>query len=80
MADFVITYTNGKILVVDTKGLPDAIAKLKKKLMDYCYPNLDYIWVGYSKQDGGWLEFSELEKKRKERKKNKKLKKEEFNK
>ena len=76
MADFVITYANGDILVIDTKGMPDSIAKLKKKLMDYCYPNLNYIWVGYSKQDGGWLEYGELEKKRKERKKNK-LKKEE---
>ena len=69
VADFVITYANGKILVVDSKGLPDAVAKLKKKLMDYCYPNLEYIWVGYSKQDGGWLEYGELERKRRERKK-----------
>ena len=71
MADFVITYTNGDILVVDTKGLPDSVSKIKKKLMDYCFPTLNYIWVGYSKQDGGWLEYSELEKKRKERKQNK---------
>ena len=71
VADFVIYYTNGEVLVVDTKGLPDATAKLKKKLMDYCYPDLQYIWVGYSKQDGGWLEYSELEKARKQRKKEK---------
>ena len=71
VADFVIYYTDGSVLVVDTKGLPDATAKLKKKLMDFCYPDLDYIWVGYSKIDGGWLEYSELEKKRKQRKKEK---------
>ena len=71
VADFVITYTNGKTIIIDTKGMPDAVAKLKKKLMDYCYPDLEYIWVGYSKIDGGWLEYGELEKKRKQRKKEK---------
>jgi len=72
VADFVIYYTNGDVLVVDTKGLPDAVSKLKKKLMDYCYPDLNYIWMGYSKKLGGWLEYSELEKRRKaEKAKNK---------
>ena len=69
VADFVIYFTNGDLLVVDTKGLPDATAKLKKKLMDYIYPELNYIWVGYSKKLGGWLEYSELEKKKKKQKK-----------
>jgi hypothetical protein len=71
VADFVIYYTNGEVLVVDTKGLPDATAKLKKKLMDFNYPDLNYIWVGYSKIDGGWLEYSELEKRKKKRKQEK---------
>ena len=31
VADFVITYANGDILVIDTKGMPDSIAKLKKE-------------------------------------------------
>lgn len=74
VADFVLYYTNGNVMVIDTKGLPDATSKIKKKLMDYKYPNLNYIWVGYSKKLGGWLEFSELEKRRKAEKQKAKLK------
>ena len=79
VADFVIYYTNGDVLVVDTKGLPDAVSKLKKKLMDYRYPDLNYIWMGYSKKLGGWLEYSELEKRRKAEKAKNKINKSEDN-
>lgn len=68
VADFVITYANGEMVVVDTKGIADATAKLKKKMMDYKYPDLNYIWVGYCKKYGGWLEYGQLEKLRKENK------------
>jgi len=69
VADFVITYADGSELVIDTKGLPDAVAKLKKKMFHYKYPEIDYRWIGYSKVDGGWLDYSEIEKGRRERKK-----------
>ena len=73
VADFVITYSDDSVVVVDTKGLPDATAKLKKKLFHYKYPDINYIWVGWSKQDGGWLEYKDIEKARAKRKKEKKL-------
>ena len=47
VADFVITYSDDSVVVVDTKGLPDATAKLKKKLFHYKYPDINYIWVGW---------------------------------
>jgi hypothetical protein len=71
VADFVITYKDDSIEVIDTKGLPDATAKLKKKLFHYKYPNVNYKWIGYSKQDGGYLEYKDIEKARSKRKKEK---------
>jgi len=73
VADFVVTYADDSVVVIDTKGLPDATAKLKKKLFHYKYPDIDYRWIGYSKQDGGWLEYDEIQKARNKRKKEKKL-------
>lgn len=73
VADFVVTYTDGSIIVWDTKGLPDATAILKKKLFHYKYPEIDYRWVAWSKQDGGWLEYDEIKKARAKRKKEKKV-------
>ena len=69
VADFVITYSDNTVIVIDTKGLPDATAKLKKKMFHYKYPDIDYKWYGYSKVDGGWMEYKDIEKCRKERKK-----------
>lgn len=69
IADYVLTYKDDSVIVWDVKGQADATAKLKKKLFHYRYPDIDYRWVGRSIQDGGWLEYSELERLRKERKK-----------
>lgn len=71
VADFVITYSDNSVVVIDTKGLPDATAKLKKKLFHYKYPDIDYKWIGYSKIDGGWLEYKDIQKARNKRKKDK---------
>lgn len=74
VADFVITYVDGSIVVWDVKGQADATAKLKKKMFHYRYPEIDYRWVGKSDIDGGWLEYEIIEKARAKRKKEKKLK------
>jgi hypothetical protein len=71
VADFVVTYNDNSIIVWDVKGLADAIAKLKKKLFHYKYPNIDYRWIGHSIIDGGWLEYQYIEKARSKRKKEK---------
>jgi len=73
VADFVITYADDSVAVIDTKGLPDATAKLKRKLFHYKYPEIDYRWIGYSKIDGGYLDYEVIQKARNKRKKEKKL-------
>ena len=42
VADFVVTYKNGVTEVIDTKGMPDSVAILKRKLFWYCYPDITY--------------------------------------
>lgn len=68
VADFVVTYADDSVIVWDTKGLADATAKLKKKLFHYYYHGVDYRWIGYSKMDGGWLEYDEIQRLRATRK------------
>lgn len=70
-ADFYIVDKDGKESVIDIKGCPDSVAKLKRKLFWFTYPNLNYIWVGYSKIDGGWILYEDISHARAQRKKNK---------
>lgn len=72
IADFYIEYADGKIEVIDIKGMPDSVAKIKRKMFWYTYPNVDYKWICYSKIDGGWCEYDYVLKRRKERKRNRK--------
>lgn len=67
-ADFYIEYKNGNIVVIDIKGCPDSVAKLKRKMFSYKYPSIDYQWIGYSKISGGWKTYEEIEAGRKQRK------------
>ncbi len=71
VADFFIVYKDGHEEVIDTKGCPDSIAILKRKLFWYNYPTVDYKWICYSKIDGGWCNFDYVKKQRALRKKNK---------
>ena len=71
VADFVITYKNGHVIVVDTKGNPDNISLLKKKLFHFKFPEIDYQWITYSKVDGGWCQYSDVKDARRKRKKEK---------
>jgi len=80
IADFVIKYKNGHMSVIDTKGMPDSSAILKRKMFWYKYPTIDYQWLSYSKIDsdgidGGWVPYEKVKKGRKERKKEKSNKK-----
>lgn len=70
-ADFYTVDKNGKETTIDIKGCPDSVAKLKRKMFWYAYPNIDYIWIGYSKADGGWVTYETIIAGRKQRKKNK---------
>ena len=72
VADFYIEYANGESAVIDTKGYPDSKAKMKRKMFWYTYPNENYLWIGYCKRLGGWVDYEII---LKDREKNKKLKK-----
>lgn len=74
VADFYVEYADGHVEVVDTKGMPDSVAKIKRKLFWFKYPSVDYKWVTFVKKYGGWLPYEEVKSLRKEekRKKNKK--------
>ena len=71
VSDFTLTYADGSILVIDIKGQATADAKIKKKMMHYVYPELNFIWLSYTKATG-WIEYKDLQKLRRERKKVKK--------
>ena len=74
VADFYIEYANGDVEVIDTKGCPDSVAKLKRKLFWYHFPDVNYRWITYVKKWGGWLEYEAVQSLRKEEKRSKKKK------
>ncbi len=71
VADFYIEYSDGTSVVIDIKGFADSVATLKRKLFWAKYPEIDYRWLSLSIQDGGWVEWDDLQKYRRERKKQK---------
>ena len=48
------------------------MAKLKRKMFWYIYPEIDYKWLTYVQKWGGWLEYDEVNALRKEAKRAKK--------
>lgn len=68
-ADFYIVDAAGKETVIDIKGFPDAVALLKRKMFWYLYPNIEYVWVSYSRTDGGWCTYEKILEGRRQRKK-----------
>lgn len=68
VADFYIEYSDGRIEVIDTKGCADSVAKIKKKMFMYQYPDLPYRWITYVKKWGGWCDYDEVKRLRKEAK------------
>ncbi|MDW0103702.1 DUF1064 domain-containing protein [Clostridioides difficile] len=69
--DFAIYKWNGEVVYIDVKGYSTQQGELRKKLFDYKYQDKKLIWIAKSKKYGvdGWIEYSELKKKRKENKK-----------
>lgn len=76
VADFYLEFKDGTSKVVDVKGMPDAVAKLKRKMFWYTHPEVDYRWVSFSAIDSGWCDYEYIIKCRRERKKLKKAKEE----
>ena len=75
VADFYIEYSDGHVEVIDTKGCPDAVAKLKRKMFWYTYPGTIYRWMCYSAIDGGWCDYEVVQRGRAKRRKEKAAKK-----
>lgn len=76
VADFYIEYKDGSVEVIDTKGCPDSVAKIKQKMFLYQYPNITYRWICYSKIDGnetngGWCDYKYVQQQRAVRRKQK---------
>ena len=76
VADFYIEYSNGSIEVIDIKGCPDTLAKVKRKMFMYQYPDIKYRWITLVKKWGGWVDYDEVTKLRKQAKRAAKEKKE----
>lgn len=74
IADFYIEYANGHIEVIDTKGMPDSVAKIKRKMFWYKYPGVDYRWITYVKKFGGWLDYEIVKSMRRKEKRDKSMK------
>ena len=71
VADFYIEYADGHTEVIDTKGCPDSVAKIKRKLFWHTYPDVRYRWITYVKKWGGWLDYETVQTLRKEQKRSK---------
>ena len=73
VADFVLKWSDGRIQVIDTKGMADATALLKRKIFWYKYPDVEYLWITknlkYGADNDGWIEFDALAKIRRKNKK-----------
>ena len=73
VSDYWIKYSDGKERVIDTKGaglLVDPVAKLKRKLFEYKYPDVDFCWLTWSKKTG-WINWDDFVKLKKQEKKEK---------
>lgn len=70
IADFLITHNDGKVEVVDVKGMETSDFRIKKKMFLYKYPHLKLSVIKYVAKYGGWIEIDEWKKiKRREKKK-----------
>lgn len=59
VADFYIEYDDGGVEVIDTKGAADSLAKCKRKMFWFQYPDIHYKWITYVKKYGGWIDWDE---------------------
>lgn len=78
-ADYIVYWKNGTRTVIDVKGMPDNVAKIKKKMFQYKFRDEDYVWmcrsIKFGSSSSNWITFEELELKRKAEKKKSKEKK-----
>ena len=73
IADFALWKDNKLLEVIDVKGMPTEVAKLKAKIFRDKYPNIKLTWICKAPQYTGleWIEYDELIKVRRKRKREK---------
>ena len=72
IADFSVSYPNGDIEIIDTKGIITADFALKKKIFEYNFPTLHLRILKFVQGMGGWIEHDKRKKLTKLKTKNKK--------
>lgn len=59
IADFYIVYADGSREVIDVKGMKTPEAQIKRKMMWYVYPDINFKWIAYINKSLGWVEYDE---------------------
>ena len=70
IADFALLKDDVLVEVIDVKGMPTEVAKLKTKIFRDKYPNIKLTWICKAPKYTGleWIEYDELIKVRRKRK------------
>ena len=73
IADFALWKDNKLLEVIDVKGMPTEVAKLKAKMFRHKYPKVKLTWICKAPKYTGqeWITYEELSKVRRKRKKEK---------
>ena len=73
IADFALWKDNKLLEVIDVKGMPTEVAKLKAKMFRHKYPQIKLTWICEAPKYTGqeWITYEELIKARRKRKKEK---------
>ena len=61
IADFYIVYADGSREVIDVKGMKTPEAQIKRKMMWYIYPDINFKWIAYINKSLGWVEYDEAQ-------------------
>ena len=69
ISDFNIKYQDGTEEVIDIKGYAKPMDIIKRSLLLYRYPNINFKWLVLSNIDGGWCDYEYVKKQRAIRKK-----------
>lgn len=69
LADFVITKNDGSVTAVDVKGQETDVFKLKQKMFEYKYPDIEFYCVQWRASSNEWMTLDEIKEIRKENKK-----------
>jgi len=67
--DFVITKNDGSITAIDVKGQETEVFKLKQKLFEYKYPDIEFHCVQWRASSNDWMTLDEIKEIRKTTKK-----------